>query len=40
MQLDLPLIRQRFEDEDSGKCANDEQRGERVNLGGGKIGDG
>jgi hypothetical protein len=34
MQLDLPLIRQRFEDEDGGKRTNDEECGEGVNLGG------
>jgi len=40
MQLDLPLIRQRFEDEHSGKRASYEEAGERVHGGGGKIGDG
>ena len=40
MQLDLAFVRQRFEDEDSSKRSNDEERSKRVNLGGRKIGDG
>jgi hypothetical protein len=40
VELDLPFIRQRFEDEDGGERANHEEGGERVNLGGGKIGHG
>src|SRR5271156_4382909 len=37
MQLDLPFIRQRFEDEYSGKRADNQQPGQRVNRRSGKI---
>src|SRR5271156_4271060 len=40
MQLDLPFIRQRFEDKYGGKCAKYKEAGEGVNRSSGKIRDG
>ena len=37
MQLDLPFIGQRFEDEHSGKGADDQKTSKRVNRCSGKI---